>query len=298
MSLRTALLATLVSALWGLNVAAIKLGAREFPPLFLLVLRFVLVAAIMLPFVKRPDRRTLGPVLAVSVLLGGLNFGFTFLGVTRLEAATAAIVGQLSVPFSVVLAAIFFGERLGARRLVGIALALAGVAILVGAPRVANDALGLAYIIIGALAWAAANILIKRHGPFDPFMLTAWMSLFAAPQLLAVSLLVEHGQWESLAHSDWTGWAALAYMAIGASIVAYGLWYALINRNPVGSLMPFMLLSPVFAAAGGVALGEPLTPLLVIGGAVTVIGVGICEMRFQRLRWSRRRAPDVTIAPQ
>lgn len=286
------LLATLVSALWGANFVAVKLATVDFPPIFLVALRFTLVAGLMLPFVGRLPRHCILPVLAVSFALGGMHFGLMFSGLARVEASVAAIATQLGVPFSTLLAVILFRERLSWRRLVGITVAFAGVVVLAGAPAVANDWFGLSLVVAAAFAWAVANSVIKRYGPFDPNLLTAWMALFAVPQLLAVSLALEAGQWRSLSQAGWLSWAALGYIVLFSSIVAYTLWYRLINANPVSRVVPFTLLAPVFAVVAAVlVLDEPLTPLLVLGGLITIAGVALCELRF-------RRSTAVVVPPE
>ena len=67
--------AVAVPLLWGYQFVAIKVGVTEFPPLFFLALRFLAIALLLVPFVKRPTRQQLGPVAAISLFLGGLNFG-------------------------------------------------------------------------------------------------------------------------------------------------------------------------------------------------------------------------------
>jgi O-acetylserine/cysteine efflux transporter len=49
-----------VPLLWGYQFVAIKVGVVEFPPLFFLALRFLVIAALLIPFVKRPTRQQLG----------------------------------------------------------------------------------------------------------------------------------------------------------------------------------------------------------------------------------------------
>jgi len=296
---RHILMATLVAALWGGNFVAVKLATVHFSPVFLLALRFSLVALLMLPLAPRIPRRHLGPVLAVSVALGSCHFGLMFSGLHRVEASTAAIATQLGVPFSTLLAVLLFREQLGWRRIVGIVVAFCGVMVLAGAPEVAKDWLGLAMVVAAAFAWGVANVLIKRFGPFEPNMLNAWMALFAVPQLLLVSALTEQGQWASVLSAGWADWAALGYTVLGASVIAYSLWYALINSNPVSQVTPFTLLAPVFAVlAACTILDEPLTLPLLLGGALTVAGVALCELRFRRLRAGRGRTPDVAAPPE
>lgn len=296
---RSVLLATLVALLWGGNFIAVKLATREFPPVFLVALRFAFVAALMLPFVKVPPRRCLPAVLAVSTALGGLHFGLMFAGLARVEAATGAIASQLGVPFSTLLAVLLFKDSLGWRRISGILVAFAGVVMLAGAPHIANDMVGLGLVVGAAFAWAVANSIIKRYGPFDASMLTAWMALFAVPQLLLVSFVLEQGQWQSLQSAGWVSWTSLGYTVLGSSIIAYSLWYGLINTNPVSRVVPFTLLAPVFAVVlAALMLDEPLTVALVAGGLTTIAGVALCELDLRRVLGRGRRGAEVVVPPE
>lgn len=275
---RDMLLATLVALLWGGNMVAIKLATNALPPLFVLVVRFTLVAALLLPFRLRPGRHRLLPLLAVALTLGTCHFGLIFLGVARTDAATAAIAGQLGVPFSALLAVLIFRERFGGAQLAGLLLAFLGVIALAGTPRLAGNLGGLAIILAAAFAWACANVLIKRLGPFEPLTLVAWVALLAIPPLALLSWSTEQGQWQALMRADATTWLAVLYTALGSSTLAYGLWYGLLARNEVSRLVPFALLNPVFAvAAAWLLLGEPLEPLLIAGGVLILAGVALVE---------------------
>src|SRR5262245_52080612 len=70
--------AVAVPLLWGYQFVAIKVGVTEFPPLFFLALRFLAIAMLLVPFVKRPTRQQFGPVAAISIFFGGLNFGLFY----------------------------------------------------------------------------------------------------------------------------------------------------------------------------------------------------------------------------
>lgn len=280
-------MALAVPFLWGINVVAVKIGALQIPPLFLLALRFLIVAGLTLPFARPPRWEEFGPLAAVSITLGVGSFGLLFLGVARADVSSVAIAGQLGVPFSTALAVILFRERLGWRRIVGILLAFAGVVVLAGAPRSAGNLAGLALVIASSMAWAVANVLLKRHGPFDPLKLMAWGAVCTAPPLLLLSALFEHGQMAALTQASPAAWGALAYIAIGSSIVAYGFWYFLLNRFAVSQVVPFALLSPVFSVLAGVAvLGDRLTLPILAGGLMTIAGVSLIELRLSyRGRW-------------
>lgn len=279
MTLRHSLQALLVMALWGLNFVVAKWGLAEFPPLFIMFLRFTLVALLLVPFARIPRGRML-PIAALSVTLGTVHFPLMFNGLNGIDAATASLAAQAQVPFSSLLAAMVFKDKLGWRRALGMSTALAGIAVIAGEPRL-GDALPSLFMILGAsLAFAVASIQMKKLGGLDGFALNGWMALMAAPQLLILSLLLEHGQIEAVRTASAWGWSAIVYMAVVVTIIAYGLWYPLLRHYDVNQTMPYLLTVPVFGVAAGVALmGDPVTMNLAIGGALTIGGVAVIVKR-------------------
>ncbi len=263
--------------IWALNFVVAKVGVSEIPPLFLLALRFALVAVLLAPFLK-PPRGAWRPMLALSVVLGGLHFGLLFVGLQEVDAGPAAIAIQLAVPFSTILAWIVYRERMGAWQITGLVIAFTGVYALAGDPARSPDPLYFGLVVGGALAWACANILIKRLVAVRPIVVNGWLALMAAPQLFVRSTLLETGQWDAVAEAGWRGWGAIIYMALGASIIAYSLWYYLLGKYEVNRVVPLTLLAPVLAVfLAIVILKEPLTLNIVIGGAVTISGVAMIQ---------------------
>ncbi|HYD65794.1 DMT family transporter, partial [Azospirillum sp.] len=130
-------LALLVMALWGLNFVAAKIGLAEFPPMLLMGMRFTLVAALLLPFVRMPRGKMRG-IFLLSVILGTVHFPLMFNGIKGLDAATASVAAQLQVPFASLLAALFFKDKLGWKRAFGMVVAFAGVLLIAGEPRLAG----------------------------------------------------------------------------------------------------------------------------------------------------------------
>src|ERR1700738_706816 len=90
--------AVAVPLLWGYQFVAIKVGVTEFPPLFFLALRFLAIALLLVPFVKRPARRQAGPIAAISLFLGGLNFGLFYVGLGLGSGSLSAVAYQLAPP--------------------------------------------------------------------------------------------------------------------------------------------------------------------------------------------------------
>ena len=265
-----------VVLIWAVNFIVGKIGVAQLPPLLLMSLRFALVAALLAPFLK-PQHGRWRRIGAISVVLGA-HFGLMFAGLRGIDAGPAAIAIQLTVPFSAMLAAFFYRERLGLWQLTGMALAFAGIYLLAGEPTRRPSTAHFLMVVLAALAWAAANVLIKRLGRINVFTLNAWVALLASPQLLLASLLFESGQASALGTADWRAWSSIVYMAVLSTIAAYGLWYYLIEKHDLNRVVPMTLLSPVLAVALAIPmLGEQLTKGVFLGGMLTIAGVAMIQ---------------------
>jgi O-acetylserine/cysteine efflux transporter len=285
MTLRDTGLILSVMAIWGFNFVTVKLGVMAFPPLFLMVLRFALVAALLVPWVKAPRGQFLG-VFGLSVTLGVAHFALIFESLAGLDAATAAIAIQVQVPLSSLFAGLIDRDYLGWHRTGGMVLAFAGVVVIAGEPRVTANLDSLALLVLASSMFAIASLQMRRLGAISGFTVNGWMALFAAPQLLVLSLFLETGQLESLHTAPWEAWASLGYLVVVASITAYGLWFLLVRRYPINRTAPFLLTLPIFGSASGVlVLNEPFGPRLAIGAALTLAGVAT-------IVFSRAPAPD------
>lgn len=282
MKLHHMLLALGVMVLWGLNFPVAKAGLREFPPLMMLGIRFALVALLLVPFVPFPHGK-FRQILLLSVILGTIHFALMFVGVTGVDASVAAIAIQLQVPFAAIMAAFVFKDKLGWRRLLGMALAFGGIMLIAGEPRMQTSLLYLGLVVAASFVWAVSNIQVKLMGDINPLTLTGWTSLLSFPQLLFWSWVLEDGQQAAITGSTWVPWAVIVYMAVLVSVVGYGIWYFLVPRYQVNQTMPFTLTVPVFGVFFGVLLlGESLTLPMIAGGLLTVAGVGIIVLRRPR----------------
>jgi O-acetylserine/cysteine efflux transporter len=293
MRTRDVILVLIVMVIWGLNFVIAKWGLAQFPPIFMIALRFAMVAVLLLPFVRMPKQK-LGGIALLSFTLGCLHFSMMFSGLNGTDAAAAAIAIQIQVPFAALIAAVVLKDRLGWRRAGGMALAFVGIVIMAGEPRFSDDLLPLGLVIAASFMWAVANVQIKQLGAVDGFALNAYLGLFAAPQLFLASALLESGQVEALKDADWVGWSSVAYMAVLVTIISYVMWYRVLRRYTVNQAMPFTLLVPVLGVlSAALLLDEPLTWRVILGGLATVAGVAVIVLRRPRLAEPEATAKSV-----
>ena len=95
-----------VVVIWGFNFVVIKTAVSEIPPLALTALRFAVVASLVAPFFP-PARDQLLSILGLAVVMGFGHFGMLFIGLNGADASTTALMIQLGIPFSSILAAVF-----------------------------------------------------------------------------------------------------------------------------------------------------------------------------------------------
>ncbi|MGP9846147.1 EamA family transporter [Brachybacterium sp. 107] len=296
-----AALACLVAIFWGLNFLAIHASLEQFPPLFLVALRFTLMALPALLFVPRPQ-------VPLRWLVGyGLGFGtLQFLGLYSGMAAgfptgLASLVLQASAPFTVLLGAVLLRERMTARRALGIGVAVAGL-VLVGISRGGTGAWWPFWLVVlGAFGWAIGNISSRLAAPPRPLELTMWMAIVPPIPMLALSLLLEGPRriTDSLAGSLTAqavpAWIGLAYTIVFGTIVGSGIWVWLMTKHPAGVVAPFSMLVPVVGiTAAWLVLGESPHLLEIIGGALVVGGV-LWSGRLVAARGAADRAGPVDV---
>ena len=286
MPLRHRLLAVAVAAIWGVNFLAIHASLAQFPPFFLVALRFLLIAVptvILVPRPKVPLRWLIGYGLGFGVV----QFTFLYWGMAAgMPTGLSSLVLQASAPFTLVLGALLLGEKVRGRQWLGIGIAVAGM-VLVGVSRAqAAAVLPFLLVLVGGLGWAFGNLASRLAQPPNPLHLTLWMSVVVPVPMLALSLVSEGparivaslaGAFGPTAVPAWVG---LAYTCVLGTVVGSGIWTWLLARHPAGVVAPFSMLVPVFGIlAAALVLGERPTWMELLGGVVVFCGVLIGARR-------------------
>jgi O-acetylserine/cysteine efflux transporter len=268
-------LAILPPALWAIAYTIAKPAMATFPPLFLMSIVYALTALCLF----RPRRQWNTPLwalIAAATLGASVQSAFIFNGITLVPATTAILAVQSQVPFAVLAAWAIGQERLSARRLLGIAVALAGVALVVGFPDAVGEVRGLLLIVLGTLSWGIAQGIIRLTAKDEGSQLMFAMAAIAAPQMLMLSLLMETGQKQALLKASVFDWSAVVVLALGGFVVAYTIWYSLLRRYRVDQVTPFVLLMPMIGVIIAVLfLQERPSVAVLAGGAVILLGLGL-----------------------
>ena len=299
---RHVLLAVLVSVLWGLNFLAIHASLQQFPPLFLVGLRFALIAVPTILLVPRPQV-PLRWLLGYGAGFGTLQFIGLYLGMAAgFPAGLASLVLQSSAPFTVLLGALLLRERLTARRAAGVAVAVSGLA-LVGLARATDTGwVPFVLVVLGGLGWAFGNLASRQAAAPNPLHLTLWMSVVPPLPMFALSLAVEGPGAIAASFAGPVGtevalaWAGLGYTILLGTIVGSGIWVWLMARHPAGTVAPFSMLVPVTGLlAGWWVLGDRPALLELLGGVLVVGGVLWATVGSRAAARPSRPAVEATV---
>jgi drug/metabolite transporter (DMT)-like permease len=272
------LLHTVVSA--GTYLAAKRI-LGELSPWEVALARFVLAAlcyAVLLGGRRiRIPRRDLLGLAALGVVAIPINQGFFLAGLAHTTAGHAALLYALTPIFVFLMARWRLGEPATLPKLGGIALAFAGVAVVLftGGARLAAEGTlyGDLLVLLAVVAWAAFAVGGKRYAERYGALVTTGVAvifgtIFYLPFGLALS---SAAAFQRLSPA---GWWCLAYLVVITSVISYLLYYWALRRTEASRVAVWSNLQPVLTAPlAWLLLGDPMGVGLLAGGAMVLAGV-------------------------
>lgn len=278
----TDLLLILMSIIWGVNFAVVKFGTSVLAPLAFNGLRVgvaalalvLLVAARRAPPVASRDRWAL---LALGVLGNGLYQIFFIEGIARTRAGNAALVLAANPALIALIGRMLGVERVRPRALIGIALSMAGIALVVlgsaASPAGRSSLTGNLLMVGGALCWSLFTVLLQPYTHrVDGLRISALTMVGGAvPLLLFTAPALAAARWSAVPA---LGFGALLYSSLLALVLAYYIWYRGVRViGPTRTAM-YSNLQPVVALLfAWVALAEVPTAWQWMGAATIIGGV-------------------------
>ena len=274
-----------VPAIWGGTFIAGRILALAVPAAVGSLLRFVVAVLALLAAawwleggLPRLTRRQLVGTLLLGAT-GIFAYNLFFLGaLARLPASRTSLIIALNPIVTIAAASLLLGERMSPRRWLGVAVALAGVWIVVSRGDVLGSirgAVGLGELLMfgGVCSWAAYTLIGRRVlAGLTPLAATTWAALWGVALLaLAAAPDLRH-----LGATDLTVPVVLSVLYLGVLGTAVGFvwYYQAVQRLGASRTVIFNNLVPVFGATFGVLLlDEPLLPSMLLGGAIAVAGV-------------------------
>ncbi|BAN26116.1 DMT family transporter [Caballeronia insecticola] len=272
--------------LWSAGFPIAKTGLHYASPLSFLSIRFALSVGVLLAVCafRRPqwprDARAWRHLIVVGFLVQVMYFGLSYLAMTAgIATSVIALIVSLQPILVGVCAPTLVGERIGARRWIGLLLGLAGAAgVILARGPLQVSSLGPVLLSIGALIGITGAMLYeKRFGTAQDPLTSNLVQysvgfVFCAP----MALLFEH------IHVQWTPTfiATLAYLVIGNSLIAITLLLAMTRAGRVSQVASlFFFVPPAAAVMSYLLLGEVLPVPAWWAMGVAVLGVAIATWK-------------------
>jgi drug/metabolite transporter (DMT)-like permease len=178
-------------------------------------------------------------------------------GVSIMQSGQASVIAFTMPLWAVLLSAIFLGERLGPRKLIGVAIGVGGVLLLaVGAgDSAAIRPLGVVFVLCGAISWAAGTVYIKHTRFSAPSItLAAWQVTIGTVPMVLIAWFLED---LTISHASTEAVAAMGFTVLIPFVLCYSAWFKVVSLFPAGVAAVGILLVPVVAVfSGALILGE------------------------------------------
>jgi len=299
-----------LSAIWGasflfMRIAVPQLGSINTAFFRVLLSSIGLLAILMLLRTRWHFQGKLRPALLLGTLNAGLPFLLFSLAAQVLPAAYLAVLNATTPFMGAIIGALFFGEKLSGRKILGLLLGVAGVAFLTKAGPVAMDSMliwgGFAACLLAATCYGLSSLLTQRlindRGGLDSKLLSFCSQLGATLLLLplfALGATQADSPLRDPAIQIASGtWFALLGLGLLCSAWAYILFFRLIaDIGPVKSLTVTFLI-PLFGILWGkLFLNEPLSWAYAGGGAL----IGVALLLVLKPAASARQRDDDEMA--
>lgn len=283
-----------LSLVWGGSFFFFELALRELPPFTIVLGRVGIAAGVLLAIVRASgrrmpvDRRSLGGFLILGAISNAIPFSLIVWGQTQIASGLASIFNAMTPIFTVIVAHLFFSDRMTPSRIIAAILGFTGVAVLIG-PDIIEKLdpynLGQLAVLGAACSYGFATNYGKRFGGNTPIVNATGMLCGATVILLPVTLVVDQ---------PWTlspgplGWATLLGLSLLCTAFAYLLYFRLLASAGPTNLSLVTFLVPASAIGlGTLFLGESLAPTAFAGLALIFAGLAIMDGRL--LGWLATR---------
>ena len=272
----------LVVLIWGANFSVVKASFAQIPPLAFTSLRFLIGSAILMLILRWREgsvplaRGVLWRLVWLGFVGNTLYQSFFITGLTQTTAANTALLVATTPIFVLLLGRITGVEVLTRNTILGVALAFAGIALVMAArgaglsfATLRGDLLAL----VAAACWSVYTLGVRKLGTqVSSLRITAWTMLTGTPGLLLTGL-------PQIARTDWAGidargWSGLIYSSLFALVVAYVIWNRSVRLVGGSRTAIYACVTPLVATGfAWYLLGEEFRFLQGIGAVLIIGGV-------------------------
>ncbi|PEN14947.1 hypothetical protein CRI94_01250 [Longibacter salinarum] len=261
------------AALWGVSFLFGKIALRALPATHVVLGRFVIGTAILLPLSRNrfPDvtieKSDWSRFALAALLMVPISFLLQFEGLDRTSAARASLIIGAAPPIMAVASVMVGTDRLAMGEWLAVGASVLGVLLMVGRPEAPGDTVGDLMVLASIMTLTVWSIVTKDLMDRYPPLFTTAMCMAGGTLLLLPIALT----WPGLPSLDLSSltWISLIVLGAGCTALTYALWNWGLRHIGVARSGVFLNIEPVVGAALGVLiLNDVLDVWTVVGGAM------------------------------
>jgi len=263
-----------------MNFIFIKFVLNEFDVYTALFCRMILVSILLIPFVKRPEKSDYLVLLLTSIVLVPGHYGLLFLSLMETTSVgSISVIMQLAIPFSVLMAWVFYQDYPGKLRISGLLISFSGIVFLFYEPSMFDNLNALIIATLSALCLGVYFIMVKKIKHLSSLGIIAYTSLIGIPFLYVLMLFNAEEVSLIFEPKSSLAWFSFLFVVIGSSIMGHGLWAWLVKYQSISLISPFLLLVPILAVAlSAIFLNEVITLEFLLTSSIIIFGIFLVFM--------------------
>lgn len=276
---------------WAASFIATKVALDVIPPITVVTLRLLISAFcfLMWGFFRKSKMKInnpgwIGKLFVLSLFGTGLHYGIQTIGLqftTASNASIYAVTGPISIT---IIAAVFLGEKVTLKKILGIGFALIGVLIVMGldtimAFQLKGHLLGDLLVFTSIFMWGIFTVLGKSMTKkMSALELTTAVTVMGAIYMLPLGIIEVSKFSFSLTAISAKAWLAVIFLGITCSFLATLLYFYALEKTESQKVGIYLyIIPPITAVIASLYLGEIIGANLVVGGAVVLMGVFLTE---------------------
>jgi drug/metabolite transporter (DMT)-like permease len=282
----------LVCFLWGTTWIASKEGVKHIPDaLQMAAIRQLIggccyVAFFLYKKTALPKGKEWIPILILSFLNFMVSNGLSTLALQyKISAGLGAIIGAIFPLWIVVIGLFISKEKMPVLAIIGLLLGFGGVCVIfydhLSDFINSKFQLGILFSVIATLTWAVSTLYTKKQAiNFNPYFSLGLQMLISGVVLYSFSSA--SGKAVPLSAIHWQSWASIGYLVVFGSLIAFICYLYALQNLPTEQVSIYAYINPMVAVlCGWIIFHERVSPFIIVGGLVTLLGVYLVNKAFK-----------------
>ena len=275
MSAKHTLLILFVVFLLGSAYPTGKLGLNDtIPPILFGALRMSVVFICLIPFFRfqTVKKKYIIPLIGFSVCFGVAVNMFLYLSINASSILAPITIGaQLSIPFGIILSSVFLNEKISYKKWLLITTSFFGIVLLAFDPKVIEEIIGSLLICGMAFFYGMSQVFSRYLKDLDIKFTNTIMSLTGFIILIILSSIFEGNTLQTIKNISLGSWFTVLYAGAIISLLGHLMMFYLYKFYPVGKVLPFYSLFPVFGLILSFFIFDEIPTIITVCGGIIVI---------------------------